>query len=49
MAAPDASRGTALLSREDERSVLEQRLREDDDDPGAAIPWESAQVYLHRE
>lgn len=33
---------------ESERELLERRLKEDDDDPGAAIPWEVARADLLR-
>ena len=29
-----------------ERDLLDQRLREDDDDPSAAIPWSEARARL---
>ncbi|MBC7973625.1 MAG: addiction module protein [Myxococcales bacterium] len=36
----------ALLVTEDERVLLKQRVKEDDDDPDAAIPWEIARADL---
>jgi hypothetical protein len=36
----------ALPITEAERELLEQRLKEDDDDPDAAIPWEIARADL---
>jgi len=38
----------ALPITQRERELLEQRLQEDDDDPGAAIPWEVARADLLR-
>ena len=38
----------ALPLTERERELLEQRLKEDDDDPDAAIPWEVARADLVR-
>lgn len=38
----------ALPIAERERELLEQRLQEDDSDPGAAIPWEIARADLLR-
>jgi putative addiction module component (TIGR02574 family) len=29
-----------------ERELLEQRLKEDDDDPDAAVPWETVRAEL---
>jgi putative addiction module component (TIGR02574 family) len=45
----DASEGAELPLSDEDRSLLDQRLREDDEDPGSAIPWESARAQLHRE
>jgi len=45
----DASAGAELPLSEADHATLEQRLREDDADPGAAIPWSSARARLHRE
>lgn len=36
----------ALPLAESERELLERRLKEDDDDPDAAIPWELARAEL---
>lgn len=38
----------ALPITASERELLEQRLKEDDDDPDAAIPWEVARADLLR-
>ena len=45
----DANAGAELPLSADERAVLEERLREDDEDPGAAIPWAEVKARLHRE
>ncbi len=45
----DAQAGADLPLSEDERTLLDHRLREDDDDPGAAIPWSVARTQLHRD
>lgn len=36
----------ALPLTASERELLEQRLKEDDDDPDAALPWEVARADL---
>ena len=41
-----AYRGNNLL---EERELLDARLKEDDDDPDAAIPWAEASAELLRE
>lgn len=38
----------ALPLTESERELLERRLKEDDDDPDAAIPWVVARADLLR-
>ena len=45
----DASSGAQLPLADEERELLDQRLREDDEDPEAAIPWAEARARLHRE
>jgi len=44
----DATAGAQLPLSADDRALLAQRLREDDDDPDAAIPWATARERLHR-
>jgi len=38
--------GETLPLRSEERTVLDARLKEDDDDPDAAIPWAEARNAL---
>jgi putative addiction module component (TIGR02574 family) len=45
----DAAAGSELPLSEHDDALIEQRLREDDADPDAAIPWSSARAQLHRE
>jgi len=45
----DAGTGADLPLIASDREVLEQRLREDDEDPDAAIPWGAARARLHRQ
>ncbi len=45
----DANTGAELPLSVDARALLDQRLREDDQDPGAAIPWADVKARLHRE
>jgi len=45
----DASRGVELPLAASDHELLDQRLREDDEDPEAAIPWDAARARLHRE
>lgn len=42
----DANAGAEIPLTAVERELLDQRLREDDEDPGAAIPWSEAQARL---
>jgi putative addiction module component (TIGR02574 family) len=42
----DAQRGDALSLSDEERRELDDRLREDDDDPDGAIPWSEARAQL---
>ena len=44
----EANTGTALPLSEADRELLDQRLREDDEDPGAAIPWSEAKARLRQ-
>jgi hypothetical protein len=45
----DASGGAQLPRADHERELLDERLREDDEDPEAAIPRAEARARLHRE
>ena len=45
----EANTGGELPLSANDRDLLGQRLREDDDDPDAAIPWPVARARLHRE
>lgn len=45
----DANSGSELPLSTDERDLLDERLREDDEDPGAAIPWAEAKAQLYRD
>lgn len=42
----DAQVGAALPVTDYERRELDERLREDNDDPNSAIPWAQARVKL---
>lgn len=42
----EAQRGAELPLSNDERAELDQRLREDDEDPSSAIPWSNARARL---
>jgi putative addiction module component (TIGR02574 family) len=42
----DANAGAEIPLTVTERELLDQRLREDDADPGAAIPWSEARTRL---
>jgi putative addiction module component (TIGR02574 family) len=42
----DAQRGTALSLSDEERRELDDRLREDDEDPDGAISWTEARAQL---
>ncbi|MGN6110325.1 MAG: addiction module protein [Kofleriaceae bacterium] len=42
----DAQRGAALSLSDEERRELDDRLREDDEDPDGAIPWSEARAQL---
>lgn len=42
----DAQRGVSLSLSDAERRELDQRLREDDEDPDSAIPWSEARSLL---
>ena len=44
----DASAGAQLPLDGSERELLEERLREDDEDPGSAIPWDEVKAQLRR-
>jgi putative addiction module component (TIGR02574 family) len=41
--------GAAMPVSPQERELLDARLKEDDDDPDAAIPWAEARAELLRE
>jgi putative addiction module component (TIGR02574 family) len=45
----EANAGAELPLSAEDRDLLGQRLREDDEDPDAAIPWAAARARLHRE
>jgi putative addiction module component (TIGR02574 family) len=45
----EASAGGELPLSASDRALLDERLREDDEDPDAAIPWATARARLHRE
>ena len=45
----DANAGAELPLTADERALLDERLREDDENPDAAIPWAEVKARLHRE
>jgi putative addiction module component (TIGR02574 family) len=45
----DAQDGAAMPVSPQERELLDARLKEDDDDPDAAIPWGEARAELLRE
>ena len=40
----DASSGAELPLSAEHRALLDQRVQEDDEDPGAAIPWAEAKA-----
>lgn len=42
----DAAAGAELPLSPEERSLLDERLREDDEHPDAAIPWADARARL---
>lgn len=42
----DAQQGADLSLSDEERHELEDRLREDDEDPDGAIPWSAARALL---
>ncbi|MCE9572355.1 MAG: addiction module protein [Deltaproteobacteria bacterium] len=42
----DANAGASLPLSAEHRALLDARLREDDADPGAAIPWADARARL---
>jgi putative addiction module component (TIGR02574 family) len=44
----EATAGAELPLPAGDRDLLEQRLREDNEDPDAAIPWAEARAHLHR-
>lgn len=45
----DTQQGAAMPVSPQEREMLDARLKEDDDDPDAAIPWAEARAELLRE
>ena len=44
----EATAGAALPLSDADRELLDQRLREDDEDPSAAIPWADAKARLRQ-
>lgn len=44
----EANAGAALPLSDADRELLDQRLREDDEDPDAAIPWSEAKARLRQ-
>jgi putative addiction module component (TIGR02574 family) len=44
----DTQQGAAMPVSPQERELLDARLKEDDDDPDAAIPWAAARAELLR-
>ena len=44
----DAQRGARLPLSDEERRELDDRLREDDEDPDGAIPWSVARARLRQ-
>ena len=42
----DAQQGADLSVSDEERHELEDRLREDDEDPDGAIPWSDARAQI---
>lgn len=44
----EANVGATLPLSEADRELLDQRLREDDEDPDAAIPWSEAKARLRQ-
>ena len=45
----DVEESAALPVTSSERELLEARLKEDEDDPEAALPWEDARAELLRD
>ena len=45
----DTAAGVELPLSADTRALLDERLREDDDDPGSAISWADAKAQLLRD
>jgi putative addiction module component (TIGR02574 family) len=45
----DTQQGAAMPVSPQERELLDARLKEDDEDPDAAIPWAEARAELLRE
>jgi putative addiction module component (TIGR02574 family) len=45
----DAQAGSVLPISESERRELDERLREDDEQPGDAISWSEARARLRRQ
>jgi putative addiction module component (TIGR02574 family) len=46
--ADEAQNDAGLPVSDAERELLAERLREDDENPDAAISWEEARAHLHR-
>ncbi|MBL0219441.1 MAG: addiction module protein [Myxococcales bacterium] len=44
----ESNEGATLPLSAADRELLEQRLREDDEDPDAAIPWSEAKARLRQ-
>lgn len=45
----DAAAGAELPLSAEARALLDERLREDDEDPSSAISWADAKARLHRD
>jgi putative addiction module component (TIGR02574 family) len=45
----DANAGAELPLSAEDRELLDARVREDDEDPDAAIPWSEAKARLLRD
>jgi putative addiction module component (TIGR02574 family) len=45
----DANTGAVLPLSANERALLDERLRQDDEDPDAALPWAEVKARLHRD
>jgi len=45
----EAKAGAEIPLSTETRELLDARVREDDEDPDAAIPWANARARLHRD